>query len=81
MFHLSLKDLSTVLFVLAAIGIILQLLCYVPFSKKDYFRQGSYLDVLKNIRKDSEVLGRFIYFLHYMNIGLLLAMFSLSFIK
>lgn len=78
---MSVEGLSTVLFSIAAIGIILQLLCSIPFSKRDYFRQGSYMDVMKNIRKENTPLGNFVYFLSYSNIFIVIAMFALSFVK
>lgn len=74
-------DLDTLLFCIAAIGIILQLICCIPYNKKDYFREGSYIDVMKNIRKENTPLGNFIYFLSYVNIAVVLLMFALSFIK
>lgn len=73
-------DLSTFLFCIAAIGIILQLLLCVPYNKKGYFRQGSYMNVMRNIRKENTLLGNVLYFLSFMNIALLLGIFALSFV-
>lgn len=78
---MNIKDLTTVLFSIAAIGIILQLLCCIPFNKRDYFRQGSYMEVMRNIKKENTLLGNFVYFLSYMNIFVVIAMFALSFVK
>lgn len=78
---MSTKDLTSVLFSIVAIGIVLQLLCCIPFSKRDYFRQGSYIEVMRNIRKENTLLGNFVYILSYMNIFVVVAMFALSFVK
>ncbi|KQT36009.1 hypothetical protein ASG24_06945 [Methylophilus sp. Leaf414] len=78
---MSIKDLTTVLFIIVAIGIVLQLLCCIPFSKRDYFRRGSYMDVMKNIRKENSLLRKCVYYLSYLNIFVVIAMFALSFVK
>ncbi len=39
------------------------------------------MDVMKNIRKENSLLGKCVYYLSYLNIFVVIAMFALSFVK
>lgn len=71
--------LSTFLFSTVAVGILLQLILCIPYQRKAYFRQGSYMSVISSIRKENTFLGNVLYFISYINIALLFVMFALSF--